>query len=80
MGDIADQMIDGEACQVCLMPFPAALGYPASCLECGGVEPHGPPPGTKCGKCKGSNVVTRWENKGSVFLEWYCIDCKEPRP
>lgn len=40
MGEIANQIVNGEICEMCLMPFPAegGLGYPAKCIECGGTE------------------------------------------
>ncbi len=34
MGEIADQMINGECCQFCLEPFDEPAGYPASCAGC----------------------------------------------
>jgi len=37
MGEIADTVINGEGCEMCLMPLKGApLGYPATCTECGG--------------------------------------------
>jgi hypothetical protein len=36
MGEIADQMIDGKVCELCLMPFQKNYehGYPVVCHEC----------------------------------------------
>ena len=40
MGEIADQMIDGKCCELCLMPFVDSKGesfehgYPAVCIDC----------------------------------------------
>lgn len=31
---MADQIIDGEICAFCMMPFEYELGYPAACAEC----------------------------------------------
>ena len=37
MGDIADQIIEGEICQICCCPDDGgARGYPYTCAECGG--------------------------------------------
>ncbi len=40
MGEIAEAMIDGNVCELCLMPFvdskgePFEHGYPATCIDC----------------------------------------------
>jgi hypothetical protein len=36
MGDIADQIINGEACELCVMPFKNGYehGYPVVCKDC----------------------------------------------
>lgn len=40
MGEIADSMINGDVCELCLMPFvdskgnPYEHGYPTVCIEC----------------------------------------------
>ncbi len=34
MGEIADQIINGECCQFCLEPFDEPTGYPVSCACC----------------------------------------------
>jgi len=36
MGEIADQIIEGEICQECTQSLQDAAGYPVSCTECGG--------------------------------------------
>jgi len=41
MGDIADQIIEGEICQICCCPEGIdveARGYPFTCGECGGED------------------------------------------
>lgn len=43
MGDIADQIIEGEICQMCCCPEGIdieARGYPFTCAECGGDNPE----------------------------------------
>lgn len=64
MGDIADQIVEGEICQICCCPegidIPAR-GYPFTCAECGGdkqqaVNPQhhatkGKSPKIKCPYC-----------------------------
>lgn len=34
MGEIADDIIEGEICQECCCPFYEATGYPATCSDC----------------------------------------------
>lgn len=34
MGEIADQIIDGEICQICCCPLQDEQGYPVTCNEC----------------------------------------------
>ncbi len=34
MGDVADQVIDGECCQVCLCPVDTPVGCAFTCSEC----------------------------------------------
>lgn len=44
MGEIADSMIGGEMCQICMEPFDEPLGYPAYCDACQdecGTDQHG---------------------------------------
>ncbi len=36
MGDMADDIIDGDCCQVCGQYFNESQGYPCTCTECGG--------------------------------------------
>ena len=36
MGEIADAVVEGEICQMCLLPFAEPYGYPVTCTECGG--------------------------------------------
>lgn len=33
---IADQIVDGEVCEICTFPFKVDFGYPMTCIECGG--------------------------------------------
>lgn len=34
MGDIADSIIEGEVCELCLMPLDEVAGIPTTCAEC----------------------------------------------
>jgi hypothetical protein len=34
MGDIADDIVDGLACEECTMPIGSACGYPRKCSAC----------------------------------------------
>lgn len=34
MGEIADDMIDGQCCSHCMTYFATAHGYPVLCVEC----------------------------------------------
>lgn len=41
MGDMADDLIDGDACQVCGCYFEdSGSGYPRTCNGCGGKDGH----------------------------------------
>lgn len=53
MGEIADQMLNGEICQFCMEPFEGAVGYPVSCPECKKSEYIAEEPVKKvnCGYC-----------------------------
>lgn len=34
MGEIADQIINGECCELCMTYFDKAHGYPVACPSC----------------------------------------------
>lgn len=36
MGEIAEDMINGDACQICGQYFEESYGYSMTCTECGG--------------------------------------------
>ncbi len=40
MGDIADQIIEGQICQMCCCTLKEEHGYPVTCNEC---DPSGEP-------------------------------------
>ena len=39
MGEIADQIIEGQICQICCCDMQDEAGYPVTCKECGGDLP-----------------------------------------
>ena len=58
MGDIADQIVNGECCEFCQVPsfLPFPLGYPFTCDECRNESPPKKPakiikPKFNCPKC-----------------------------
>ncbi len=38
MGDIADQIINGECCEICLCPADSPVGVSFTCSECEGQD------------------------------------------
>lgn len=38
IGEIAESMLDGSCCQMCGEYLGEAIGYPQTCMECGGSE------------------------------------------
>ncbi len=34
MGEIANEIIEGEICQICLTPMDEVTGYPQTCSDC----------------------------------------------
>ena len=36
MGEYADAIISGELCEMCMFPLAEPLGFPQTCVECGG--------------------------------------------
>lgn len=42
MGELADDVVAGEICELCLSPLAETHGYPVACVECGGDTPLDP--------------------------------------
>lgn len=58
MGEIADQIVGGEICQLCLCPGDGPMGFPFTCGDCeradkGAEKPRPSKAGnkTRCPKC-----------------------------
>ncbi len=47
MGEIADQIVNGEICRECCCPDGEERGYPFTCSECGGGKEESDGPITK---------------------------------
>lgn len=50
MGDIADQMINGDICEMCCCAKGEGLGFPFTCADCKAEEPINPDK-VECPQC-----------------------------